>query len=206
MKSSTNTYLTALAVSDSLYLICAFLLSLLHHSWINDVKYRLYWKLLPFVFWYIDASSMFSRPSLHVAGLSVRSLLTCICHFPGGTSIWLTVSFALERYIAVCHPLRGRVLCTESRARKVIFGVVVFNVLTTLSTSFEWNVCLNSKNKLVLTETELSNNVVYKAIYYWFTAFVFVYIPLVSLCVLNYLLVVAVQNSQKQRSGLTQVR
>lgn len=37
-------------------------------------------------------------------------------------SIYLTVSFTLERYISVCHPLRGQVLCTESRAKKVITG------------------------------------------------------------------------------------
>lgn len=126
-------------------------------------------------------------------------------HFVGGTSIWLTVSFALERYIAVCHPLRGRVLCTESRARKVISGVVIFNVLATLTTSFEWTTCLKNNNTIHLVETELGNNTMYKAIYYWFTAFVFVYIPLALLCVLNTLLVQTVRNSQKQRNGMTQV-
>lgn len=46
--------------------------------------------------------------------------------FSAYTSIYLTVSFTIERYIAVCHPIRGQVLCTESRAKRVIAGTVVF--------------------------------------------------------------------------------
>lgn len=42
-------------------------------------------------------------------------------------SIYLTVSFTLERYISVCHPLRGQVLCTESRAKKVITGKYILS-------------------------------------------------------------------------------
>lgn len=57
MKSSTNTYLTALAVSDLFYLVCSFLLSLQHYKGIEDVTYYYYWKILPFVYWHIDASS-----------------------------------------------------------------------------------------------------------------------------------------------------
>lgn len=61
MKSSTNTYLTALAVTDLLYLICFFLLSLQHYSGIDDPKFFIYWKVLPFIFWYIDASSEYLK-------------------------------------------------------------------------------------------------------------------------------------------------
>lgn len=53
------------------------------------------------------------------------SLNSVFCHFIFllvYTSVYLTVSFTLERYISVCHPLRGQVLCTESRAKRVICG------------------------------------------------------------------------------------
>lgn len=39
------------------------------------------------------------------------------------------MSFTLERYISVCHPLRGQVLCTESRAKKVITGKYFTSIL-----------------------------------------------------------------------------
>lgn len=62
--------------------------------------------------------------------------------FSGSTSVWLTVSFTLERYIAVCHPIKGKVLCTESRAKSIISVVYIFCLLTTMSTTFEYQLSL----------------------------------------------------------------
>lgn len=59
------------------------------------------------------------------------------------TSIWLTVAFTVERYIAVCHPMRGRLLCTEQRARRAVILVWVFCVAATSSVPWEHNVILH---------------------------------------------------------------
>jgi hypothetical protein len=78
----------------------------------------------------------------------------------GSTSIWLTVTFTVERYIAVCHPLRGKMLCTEPRARKVTVLVWVLCFLSTASTPFEWQTVLvpiTNPPSLALNLTEDAN-------------------------------------------------
>lgn len=56
----------------------------------------------------------------------------------GSTSIWLVVCFTIERYIAVCYPIRGRALCTENRAKRVIVIVSILCTFSTMSTTFEY--------------------------------------------------------------------
>ncbi|XP_055294798.1 neuropeptides capa receptor-like isoform X2 [Sitodiplosis mosellana] len=111
MRCSTNIYLTALAIADIINLFCAFILSLQQYPGYK-FGHVLYWSAFGLSNWFHDAS-------LYI-------------------SIYLTVSFTLERYISVCHPLRGQVLCTESRAKKVITAVVILCFLCTITTNFEY--------------------------------------------------------------------
>lgn len=99
--------------------------------------------------------------------------------FAANTSVWLTVTFTVERYIAVCHPIRGRVLCTESRARRVIVAIYLVCFTTTLSTPFEWTVVevvnpVTNVSKAVMAPSYLGNDETYQTIYYWFTSITFV--------------------------------
>lgn len=43
-------------------------------------------------------------------------------------SVWTTVGVTVERYVAVCHPLRARFLCTYRRARIFNIGITLFAV------------------------------------------------------------------------------
>ena len=95
------------------------------------------------------------------------------------TSVWLTVTFTVERYIAVCHPIRGRMLCTESRARRVIVAVYLICFMTTLSTPFEWAVQESTDpatniTKARITPSSLGEDEIYQTYYYWFTSISFV--------------------------------
>lgn len=56
MKSSTNTYLTALAVSDLLFLIFNMILSFEHQPAIRQSQYVTYWHLHKWTIWLVDAT------------------------------------------------------------------------------------------------------------------------------------------------------
>lgn len=57
MRSSTNSYLTALAISDLLYLVFIFSLSIMHHPGMNKPHHWYYWHYVRYALWLTDASS-----------------------------------------------------------------------------------------------------------------------------------------------------
>ncbi|KAG1948738.1 thyrotropin-releasing hormone receptor b [Pimephales promelas] len=100
MRTPTNGYLVSLAVADLMVLIGAGLPSI--------------------------ADSLFGSWIFGHAGC------LCITYFQylgiNASSCSIT-AFTIERYIAICHPIKAQFLCTLSRAKKIIFGVWVFTSL-----------------------------------------------------------------------------
>lgn len=129
MRSSTNAYLTALAVADLIYLHFVLLLSFKHYPNIHDHKFELYWRFYGISHWLCDAAS--------------------------STSVWLTVSFTLERYIVVCHPMKGKVLCTERRAKSIIAIISILCIILTATTPFEYQLAFHDECIKMCEESEL---------------------------------------------------
>ncbi|KAJ8680850.1 hypothetical protein QAD02_016637, partial [Eretmocerus hayati] len=48
------------------------------------------------------------------------------------TTVYITLTVTMERYVAVCHPLKARSLCTHGRARTALFVIVLVSALYNL--------------------------------------------------------------------------
>ena len=183
MRSSTNYYLSALAVCDSIVLIStAFLIGL---PGIPNMS-----GYMSYVFAYVVS---YFYPLALIAQTA---------------TIWLTVSFTVERYIAVCHPLKAASMCTISRAKIVIIGVSLGSSLYNIPRWFDYQPVSNwnpSTNETVVIpeRTEFSQNHIYLQVYFsWLYVPIMCIVPLLVLSILNTFLILAVRKSQRQRKDM----
>lgn len=185
MRSTTNLYLAALALVDMLYLLLTFLLGLSHYPQATKREYYVYWRVRPFLMMATDACS--------------------------NTSVWLTVAFTIERFIAVKYPMRGKVWCTEERAKLFIAAVFAAGLVFSLPVPFEWQVVERPppaglalpQATLALDYSDFGRNETYKTVYYWSTALIFYFIPMLALMLFNGFLIKSVHASSKQRTQMT---
>jgi hypothetical protein len=114
-----------------------------------------------------------------------------------------------ERYIAVCHPIKGKVLCTESRAKRVILCVFIICFTFTIPTPFEWTILERNDFKtnstyLQATFSDFGQNDLYKTVYYYLNVILFALIPFLLLAIFNAFLIRSVHISRKQRNTMIQ--
>lgn len=189
MESSTSVFLLALALFDSVVLLCT-----------------------PFLICFQPLSEVYSKlvhpnimPFVYPLALTAQ---TC--------TIWITVSFTVERYIAVTNPLKAPRLCTVRRARIITAVVAFISILYNMSRWFEYttervvpSVNTNSSNATTpgilyeIDPTEVEKNPKYKSIY--FTGLylaIMCIIPVTVLSVLNYFLIQAVRQSRNGSLGV----
>ncbi|KAG8186389.1 hypothetical protein JTE90_026807 [Oedothorax gibbosus] len=170
MRSSVNCGLQGLAVFDTMVLICAVLM-----LGLNKLGSRVSW---------------LRHYSIHLSPLIIPVA------YPVGLiaqtgSVWTTVAVTAERYVAVCHPLRAKALCTYRRARclqlMVTLAAVVYNIPRfwevehTESFSPEMN---RTVYRVVASQLRV-NKLYYEVYHVWLYLLVMYFIPFLVLAVLN---------------------
>ncbi|XP_066146305.1 probable G-protein coupled receptor 139 isoform X1 [Euwallacea fornicatus] len=98
---SSSYYLAALAVSDFGFLMMVFVV----YCSFNEIF------------------DLFNREGF-------CQLFVYLTYVFGFLSVWLTVAFTTERFIAVRYPLRRQYICTVSRAKSIVCGIVVVALLS----------------------------------------------------------------------------
>lgn len=172
MYSSTNTFLTGLAIWDMMVLLGTLFLMTLPQLF-DSFKETAF----PYVVVYIYPLALVAQTS----------------------TVWITVSFTVERYVAVCYPLRAATVCTISRARAAIVGVSFLALLFNICRWFEHR--LNTTgNTTVNVLTEFGANPTFLNVYYTILyPIIMLIVPLAILAILNTCLVLAVKRSRVQQ-------
>ncbi|XP_012056839.1 PREDICTED: FMRFamide receptor [Atta cephalotes] len=170
MKSSINYLLIGLARCDTVLIIIAVLI------------YG-----LPAIYTYTGA--LFDYKFI-VYPKTIRYLypLACIAQF---VTVYLTLTVTLERYIAVCHPLKARSFCTYGRAQVAVLIIVIVAFIYNLPKFWEIEVYNEKHWKYNITvycvnPTELRSNEYYVILYiHWMYFFVYYMFPFIALVIFN---------------------
>lgn len=172
IRTSTNNYLTILAVFDSCYLIFTLILNFGSHSRFSQSSFT-------------ETLLFFLRP---------------LADFCSNTATWLIVCFTLERTLAVTRPIYAKRTCSVRRSRHLICILLVICFLISLPTYFEKNLIRDidetKDEKNISNATYIINSIKQKELfltihrlYLVFICVVIIWIPLTLICVCNSILI-----------------
>ena len=163
IRTSTNNYLTILAVFDSCYLISTLLLNLGSHP-----KF---------------ASSSWTKIFLYY--------LRPLADFSSNTATWLIVCFTIERTLAVTKPIYAKRRCSVRRSRHLIGVLLLISFLITLPRFFEKNF-INQYSNMTKAENISHEQVFFVNFHRFYLVLIcviIIWIPLLVLCICNSILI-----------------
>lgn len=187
MRSSINYLLIGLARSDTILIITSMLLFGLRAIYQNT----------GYLFYY----NYFIMPQI------IPVLFPLASAAQTATS-YLTLMVSLERYVAVCHPLRARALCTYGRSKYYVIFCATIAILFNLVRLWEVQVIAYDSPRLGLVycavPSALRENADYITIYvHWGYLIVNEFIPFFGLTVFNVLIYLQVRKANRERQRLS---
>lgn len=186
MKSSINCCLQHLAVYDTFFLIMKILNKVIpytsHHiEAINDFYKIIY----PYNHWFI--------PLIVTARTG---------------AVWVTVGVSIERYIAVCYPLKARSFCTYKRSLQFNIFISILVIVYNLPNYFKYRtgtITVGNSTKVAIVPTSLVQNEIFYAVYeIWLDMVIINIIPFSALVFLNFSIYQEMKRAFKNRQKMTQ--
>lgn len=187
MRSSVNFILIALAGSDLVLILTSILLF-----------------ALPTIFPYNGEAKYY----FFIALPQISGVIYPLAMMAQTVSIYMTFLISLERYIAVCHPLKARSMCTQSRTKICIFAIVLLSILYNVPKALEIKL-MEGNNKdygtfYCVSASDLRINKRYITVYIHWLYFIFMnLIPLSGITFFNLMIYRQVQVVNRLRLKLT---
>lgn len=188
MRSSINYLLTGLARCDTMLIISSMLLFGIPSVYPYTGHF----------FGYYNYVYPFISPAMFPIGMIAQT-----------ASIYMTFTVTLERYVAVCHPLRARALCTYGRAKIYFIVCVCFSLAYNMPRFWEvlrLTYPLPNSNLVLhcVRPSPLRRNQTYINIYiHWCYLIVNYIIPFLTLAILNCLIYRQVKRANRERQRLS---
>lgn len=115
-------------------------------------------------------------------------------------SVWTMIVITLERYLAVCWPLRAIYLCDRRHANIALVCIIIFSVCYNIVRFWEYEFYPN-ENRLELL---LKGNQMYVRVYNHWLYFVTIFlIPFLVLLIFQSLIISAIQKARQNRLQLS---
>lgn len=172
MSTSTNSYLISLAISDLVFLLI--LSAKCFENKLNRENHYQYIFVMTYIYIILTAFLM--------------------------ASVWLTVMLAIERYIAICHPLRAMGICTVARARGIIVFIYILSLLLRIPDFLKYEVrsfrepCLK-KDVMFQDVSVLAQNNTFRLVTSWVDCILLAILPFSLLLFLNICLISEIHRS-----------